>query len=83
VTGKKLKFFNAKETPMPSFEIDFEVICTECGGTIKATTSFRRNVLVVETDPCQRCLDHGDRDGYDRGYDAGLADGKASTGKET
>ena len=69
---------------MPSFETDFEVKCTECGGSIKATASFiGRGVLSIETDPCQRCLEHGDKEGYDRGYDTGLADGKASTGKET
>lgn len=64
---------------MPSFETDFEVICTECGGTIKATASFRRGVLVIETEPCQRCLEHGDSEGYNRGYDAGLADSTKET----
>jgi hypothetical protein len=77
---------------MPSFETDFEVKCTECSGTIRATASFiGRGVLVIEAEPCQRCLEtasdtgykHGDGDGYDRGYDRGLMDGKASTGKET
>jgi hypothetical protein len=68
---------------MPSFETDFEVICTECGGTIKATTSFRRGVLVIETEPCQRCLEYSDKEGYEKGYEAGFANGKDSTGKET
>ena len=65
---------------MPTFEVEFEVYCGECGAGIcnlSDGSSGRRGPVVTVT-PCEKCMAKQYREGYDKGYD----DGKAEAEKE-
>jgi hypothetical protein len=58
---------------MPEVNVDVEVYCAACGeglcGQTESTTGRQRDQPQFRVDPCQRCLDAADEEGYTRGYD--------------
>ena len=55
---------------MPSFHVDFEVVC-ECGYGLcsdSTTSKDRHGRLTVNVAPCPRCLQKARDAGYDDGY---------------
>ena len=67
---------------MPEIEVNIELFCSRCGAGIcnNATagkTKIRREPC-FEIEPCQKCLqkerEEGYSDGYDVGFNAGLAE---------
>ena len=62
---------------MPSFVLEFEVLCEKCGAGLcnKSSTrdSLRRSMPQVTVEPCSKCLDNADDAGYNRGYQEGEA----------
>lgn len=60
---------------MPSFEVEFEVFCANCGaGLCSISTggnSSRRNMPFVSVEPCPKCISYAEDKGYDCGYNIG------------
>ena len=54
---------------MPSFDLDFEVICGKCGGGLSRSSKAESTKygFVVTIDPCEDCL----KDAHDEGYEEG------------
>ena len=52
-----------------SFEIG--VVCEKCGNKLSA--EYENGLLSVE--PCEKCLNDADNEGYTRGYDEGIEEG--------
>lgn len=64
---------------MPSFEVDFEVFCANCGaGLCSVSTggnSNRRNMPFVSVEPCSNCIERTKEKGYEDGYNSGYEEG--------
>lgn len=58
---------------MPEIEVNIELYCAGCGAGICAngTATKKRHQPCFDVEPCQKCLDAADTEGYNRGYDAG------------
>lgn len=54
---------------MPEIAVDIELYCAKCGAGICAngTATRKRNYPCFVIDPCEKCLDIADTQGYDRG----------------
>lgn len=68
------------ESAMPTFELDFEVYCQECGGPLcnltEIGTTPKRGMPYIRVSPCTNCIEKADNEGYNRGYDEGKAEGE-------
>lgn len=60
---------------MPSFSVDFEVYCDECGaglcGQSKGVNTRTRGEPSVRVMPCKACLDAARKESFDEGYQQG------------
>jgi hypothetical protein len=65
---------------MPAFNVEFEVVCAECGTGLcrESDTEFdvRYGRLRVIVGVCKNCRDKSKSEGYKEGYDEGLRDGR-------
>ena len=66
---------------MPSFEVEFEVVCSCGNGLCRQVSATSKNgVFSVSVEPCEKCMereyDKGNESGYDMGYSHGLMDGE-------
>jgi len=52
---------------MSDITFDIGVVCERCGNDLSALYDERKGNLIVE--PCDKCLNEADDEGYDRGYD--------------
>jgi len=54
-------------------EIDFDITCEECGGSLKVSTESldtRKMTVNIVISPCQRCLNKAEDKGYKSGLDS-------------
>jgi len=70
-------------------EFDVEIVCSECGATLEATSEearFERTTTTLKVEPCEKCLDkkrdEGYEDGYDKGFELGKGEGRDEAEKE-
>jgi hypothetical protein len=54
---------------MPTFELDFEVYCARCGAGLcnQSDAKSDHGGCSVAVEPCERCLDNANYEGYQRG----------------
>lgn len=59
-------------------DIDFRVCCSKCGHKLGYDiTAFGHSRVDVDVEPCDKCMDEADREGYDRGKEDGEEGGAA------
>lgn len=56
---------------MPTFDLDFEVYCATCGAGLcnQSNTESTRSGFRVTIEPCKRCMDDANYEGYLKGKD--------------
>lgn len=65
---------------MSVLELEFEVYCTCGNGLCQNTTeSSNRHSQYITVEPCEKCLDAKEAEGYGRGYDEGFAECEKET----
>ena len=64
---------------MPSITVDLEVWCVSCGkGLYSESSEITKNGnRGIEVNVCPVCLERAQDAEYEKGYDKGLADGRA------
>jgi len=60
--------------------LDFEVFCGGCGAGICSNCTEgntpRRGMPFITVNPCEKCLDRSNEEGYNKGYDDGYTQGQ-------
>lgn len=59
---------------MPEIEVSIELYCGGCGGGIchnANVSSKHSNRPAFTVDPCEKCMERSDQEGYDRGFKEG------------
>ena len=65
---------------MPDIEVNIELYCATCEGGIsdRGTAKVHRGQPCFYIEACATCIEKADVAGYERGYQEGLAAGRAN-----
>jgi len=67
---------------MPTFDLDFEVYCAECGAGLcnQSDAESTSRGFKVTIEPCKRCLEDARQEGFDKGHDEGYSEASNDKG---